>query len=124
MEKKKVIVRGDRSGVFFGTLEMRNGREVKLSNCRRLWYWDGAASDFQLATNGVAAPRNCKFTVVVSEIEILVVFGRVRDCRHLFAFFPFTLDKVLDKFFGEYAAVRQIVVVLFEGVKRGVERRR
>ena len=71
MEKKKVIVRGDRSGVFFGTLEMRNGREVKLSNCRRLWYWDGAASDFQLATDGVAAPRNCKFTVVVPEIEIL-----------------------------------------------------
>lgn len=71
MEKKKVIVRGDRSGVFFGTLEKRNGREVKLSNCRRLWYWDGAASDFQLATDGVAAPHNCKFTVVVQEIEIL-----------------------------------------------------
>ena len=71
MEKKKVIVRGDRSGVFFGTLEKRNGREVKLSNCRRLWYWDGAASDFQLATDGVAAPGNCKFTVVVPEIEIL-----------------------------------------------------
>ena len=71
MEKKKVIVRGDRSGVFFGTLEKRNGREVKLSNCRRLWYWAGAASDFQLATDGVAAPGNCKFTVVVPEIEIL-----------------------------------------------------
>lgn len=36
MEKQKVIVRGDRSGMFFGTLEARNGREVKLSNCRRL----------------------------------------------------------------------------------------
>lgn len=71
MKKKKVIVRGDRSGVFFGTLEERNGREVKLSNCRRLWYWDGAASDFQLATDGVAAPLNCKFTVVIPEIEIL-----------------------------------------------------
>lgn len=71
MEKKKVIVRGDRSGIFFGTLKKRNGREVKLSNCRRLWYWDGAASDFQLATDGVTAPGNCKFTVVVPEIEIL-----------------------------------------------------
>lgn len=30
--KKQVIIRGDRSGVFFGTLEERNGREVKLSN--------------------------------------------------------------------------------------------
>lgn len=36
MENKKVIVRGDRSGVFFGTLVERNGREVKLANCRRL----------------------------------------------------------------------------------------
>lgn len=71
MEKKKVIVRGDRSGVFFGTLEERNGREVKLSNCRRLWYWDGAASNFQLASDGVRAPRNCKFTVTIQEIEIL-----------------------------------------------------
>lgn len=33
--KKKVIVRGDRSGVFFGELVERNGSEVKLTNCRR-----------------------------------------------------------------------------------------
>lgn len=71
MGKKKVIVRGDRSGVFFGTLEERNGREVKLSNCRRLWYWDGAASNFQLASEGVKVPHNCKFTVTIQEIEIL-----------------------------------------------------
>lgn len=43
--EKKVIVRGDRSGVFFGTLAERNGREVKLKNCRRIWYWAGAAKD-------------------------------------------------------------------------------
>lgn len=71
MEKKKVIVRGDRSGVFFGTLEEKNGREVKLSNCRRLWYWDGAASDFQLALEGVKAPKQCKFTVTIQEIVLL-----------------------------------------------------
>lgn len=71
MEKKKVIVRGDRSGVFFGTLEARNGREVRLSNCRRLWYWDGAASNFQIALEGVKVPQNCKFTVVIQEIELL-----------------------------------------------------
>ena len=49
---KKVIVRGDRSGVFFGELVERNGSEVKLANCRRLWYWDGAASISQLAVYG------------------------------------------------------------------------
>ena len=54
--KKKVIVRGDRSGVFFGELVERNGREIKLENCRRLWYWDGAASISQLAINGTTNP--------------------------------------------------------------------
>lgn len=81
MEKKKVIVRGDRSGVFFGTLEDRNGREVKLSNCRRLWYWDGAASNFQLASEGVKVPRNCKFTVTIHEIEILDAI-EIIPCTH------------------------------------------
>ncbi len=68
---KKVNVPGDRSGVFFGTLASRNGREVKLTKCRRLWYWDGAASNFQLAAEGVTAPQGCKFTVTINEIEIL-----------------------------------------------------
>ena len=40
----KVIVRGDRSGLFFGELVSRKGREVKLKDCRRLWYWEGAAT--------------------------------------------------------------------------------
>lgn len=69
--EKKVIIRGDRSGVFFGTLVERKGQEVKLANCRRLWYWDGAASISQLAVDGTTCPKSCKFTVVVSEIEIL-----------------------------------------------------
>ena len=68
---KKVIVRGDRSGVFYGTLAEKDGREVKLENCRRLWYWDGAASISQIANEGVTKPANCKFTVAVKEIGIL-----------------------------------------------------
>lgn len=68
---KKVIVRGDRSGVFYGTLVERNGSEVLLNQCRRIWYWDGAASISQLATDGVKKPENCKFTVSVDEIVIL-----------------------------------------------------
>ena len=67
---KKVIIRGDRSGVFFGTLEAKEGREVELSDCRRLWYWDGAASISQIATDGVTKPQNCKFTVTVPTIVI------------------------------------------------------
>lgn len=68
---KKVIVRGDRSGVFFGTLAGKDGREVKLEKCRRIWYWDGAASISQLAVDGTSNPGDCKFTVTVDEIEIL-----------------------------------------------------
>ena len=68
---KYVIVRGDTSGVFAGELVERNGREVKLANCRRLWYWEGACSLSQLAVDGVTKPNNCKFTVMVQEIEIL-----------------------------------------------------
>ena len=71
MLNKKVIIRGDRSGVFFGTLSEKNGQEVKLTNCRRLWYWSGAASLSQLAVDGVANPDRCKFTVSVDEIAIL-----------------------------------------------------
>ena len=74
MEKmigKKVIVRGDRSGVFFGTLVEKEGSEVTLEKCRRLWYWDGAASISQLAAEGTTNPSGCKFTVTVDTITIL-----------------------------------------------------
>lgn len=71
MEKSKVIVRGDRSGVFFGTLKERNGQEVTLTDCRRLWHWSGAASISQIAAEGVKNPDSCKFTIPVEEITIL-----------------------------------------------------
>ena len=67
---RKVIVRGDKSGVFFGTLADKDGMEVKLTDCRRLWYWDGGASISQLAVEGPVKPDNCRFTVAVSEIVI------------------------------------------------------
>lgn len=68
---KKVIVRGDRSGVFFGSLAERDGQEVKLNNCRRIWYWEGAASLSQLAAEGTKRPGECKFTMTVEEIAVL-----------------------------------------------------
>lgn len=68
---KYVIVRGDRSGVFAGTLADRDGREVKLNDCRRIWYWDGAASISQLAIDGTSKPDLCKFPAPAKEITIL-----------------------------------------------------
>lgn len=67
---KKCIIRCDRSGVFFGTLESLEGQQAKISNVRNIWYWDGAASVMQLAAEGVKRPDNCKFTVTVSEIVV------------------------------------------------------
>ena len=68
---KKVIIRGDRSGVEFGTLVSHNGQEVTLHNARKIWYWEGAASLYQLAKDGTAKPNDCKFTVTVNSITIL-----------------------------------------------------
>jgi hypothetical protein len=68
---QKVIIRGDRSGVFFGILREKNGQEIVLDNCRRLWYWSGAASLTQLAAEGVKNPQACKFTMRIDSITIL-----------------------------------------------------
>ena len=68
---KKVIIRGDRSGVEFGELVEQNGSVVTLKNARRLWYLAGAASLSQLAMDGTKRPQDCKFTVTVSSITIL-----------------------------------------------------
>ena len=70
---KKVIVRADKAGVFFGTLKEKEGQEVTLTNCRRIWYWDGAARITQLAVDGTTKPVNCKFTITVAEIVIMGV---------------------------------------------------
>ncbi len=67
----KYIVRGDRSGVFYGEIKERNGKEVTMTNVRRLWYWEGANSISQLAQCGTVSPKNCKFTVTVDEMLIL-----------------------------------------------------
>ena len=68
---KRVIVRGNDSGVFYGTLIERDGNHVLLGDCRRLWYWEGAASISQLAVDGTTLPNECRFTVAVESILIL-----------------------------------------------------
>ena len=74
---KKVIIRADRAGVFYGTLTecepLGDKLQVTMTKCRRLWCWDGAASLSQLATDGTTAPSNCKFTVVVDKMVIMGV---------------------------------------------------
>jgi hypothetical protein len=66
-----VIVRTMSAGVFAGKLESRDGREVVLTDARRLWYWAGAASLSQLAVDGTNKPKQCKFPVAVPRVELL-----------------------------------------------------
>lgn len=68
---QKFIVRCDRAGVFYGNIKSRNGREVEMTNVRQLWYWDGAATLMQLASEGTKKPRDCKFTVEVESLQVL-----------------------------------------------------
>lgn len=69
---KKVIVRADRAGVFYGTLTAKEGDEVQLSNARKIYYWSGANAIQQIATDGVDGV-NSKLTVSVEEITVMQV---------------------------------------------------
>ena len=67
---KYVIVRTYSAGVFAGNLVSRKGQEVVLEKARRIWYWSGANSLSQLATDGTKDPSNCKFPCEVSRVEL------------------------------------------------------
>ena len=83
---KWYIVRGDRSGVFFGHIERREGREVEMTDARQIWYWDGAANLLQMAAEGVKKPKICKFTqsvarlTLIDAIEVLPCTDAAAEC--------------------------------------------
>lgn len=72
-ENKFYIIRCNRAGVFFAKVRKLDGDVAELTESRRLWYWDGAASLSQLAMEGVKRPGNCKFTVTVPAMTVLGV---------------------------------------------------
>ena len=70
---KKVIVRADRAGVFYGELKEKEGNEVQLVNARKLYYWNGANAVEQIALEGVNKPEDCQFTVTLEEMTVMGV---------------------------------------------------
>lgn len=70
---QKVIVRTEKAGVFYGVVTEMEGTTVEIRDCRRIWYWDGAASLSELAQTGPKKPRNCKFSVVVPSMVVMGV---------------------------------------------------
>lgn len=70
MVGKYCMVRTYSAGVFAGTVKRLKGQEATLKNARRIWYWSGAASLSQLATDGTSNPSACKFPCEVSEVYL------------------------------------------------------
>ncbi len=67
------MVRTYSAGVFAGYIESRDGKEVVMRKARRIWYWEGAASLSQLATDGTSKPDKCKFPCEVDKVILTEV---------------------------------------------------
>ena len=72
---KKCLIRTNRAGVFFATLAEydKENREAVLEDCRRIWYWNGAASLSQLAVEGVKDKDSSKITMPVKQMQVMEV---------------------------------------------------
>lgn len=72
----KSIIRTVNAGVFFGevigTENTPAGVIAEIKECRRLWYWNGAASLSQLAAEGVSKSGS-KFTVTIPQMKVVGV---------------------------------------------------
>ena len=62
------IIRTYQAGCFAGYInrEREKKSEATVKNARRLWYWSGASSLSQLASEGVKNPDECKFPCEVN----------------------------------------------------------
>lgn len=81
---RDVLVRTYSAGVFVGTIKSREGKEVVVTDARRIWYWSGAASLSQLATEGTKDPNGCKFPCAVSKVlltEVIEIIPLTEEAR-------------------------------------------
>lgn len=65
----KVIVRCRDAGVHYGTYAGHTGREVRLTDGRRIWRWHGALTLHEVATLGVQ--DDSRISAVVPEVILL-----------------------------------------------------
>lgn len=77
-----VVVRTYSAGVHVGTLAERNGKEVTLTDARRIWLWKGANTLHEIANGGVgkgskiSEPAAC--ILLTEAIEIIVATEAAR----------------------------------------------
>lgn len=67
-ESRLVLVRGDRSGVFYGTIVSEEGQVVEITDARHVWSWAGALNVADLAEKG---PSGGKITGPTKRIRVL-----------------------------------------------------
>lgn len=57
---KYCVVRANEAGVFAGVVVDVEGTMVQLTECRRLWAWNGACSISQIAIDGTVTLDHVK----------------------------------------------------------------
>lgn len=76
-----VMIRSVSAGVHFGFLKSEkfteSGKVVVLIKTKRVYYWSGAASLSQLATEGSKKGSECKITVEIPSNEIVGVIETI-----------------------------------------------
>lgn len=68
VKSKFVVIRTYTAGVHYGFLKKKEGKEVTLTQARRLWYWVGAFSLNAVANSGVG--EGSKISEPVTEITL------------------------------------------------------
>jgi hypothetical protein len=65
---KYVVVRTHSAGVHVGVLKSKEGKEVVLTEARRVWYWIGAFTLSAVSQTGVGSES--KISIAVPEIML------------------------------------------------------
>ena len=70
---KQCIIRCYASGVHFGTLASQDGRQVELTNARRLWRWHTGGAGISLSEVAMTGidPKHSRVAVTLPEITLL-----------------------------------------------------
>ena len=88
-EKKPfVLIRTYSAGVHYGTLRKRRGKEVELSNARRIWSWEGALSLTEIAVRGITGGRVSCMVPSITLLEAIEIIAITPSAARLLREFP------------------------------------
>lgn len=72
------VVRTYSAGVWAGWFDMnQKGKECIVEDAIRIWYWDGANSLSDVATQPCTKPENCKFCQPVKKVLLKEVIESI-----------------------------------------------